>query len=170
MQILSFVAGTLFLVRVDANSGGNYSCSTHTSNTAVVTINIVDGQFLWGDSKSTNYFSSYTGERVPEAMVEEKLNIHNSSTSSGYSPVICVINMVALSVTYLVTLNLHPSNKPATWSLVTLSKQKSMIGNQLENTLMKSEQWQFSHCKIYWCCQTKTQMMKVESTKMKCEF
>jgi len=95
-KIVQTGPGTLLLVRVDANSGGNYSCSTHTSNTAVVTINIVDG------------------ERVPEAMVEEKLNIHNSSTSSGYSPVICVINMVALSVTYLVTLNLHPSNKPAT--------------------------------------------------------
>ena len=44
LKIFSTVSGSWLLVRVDADSGGNYSCSTHTSNTAVVTINIVDGQ------------------------------------------------------------------------------------------------------------------------------
>ena len=44
LKIFSTVSGSWLLVRVDADSGGNYSCSTHTSNTAVVTIDIVDGQ------------------------------------------------------------------------------------------------------------------------------
>ena len=43
-ETLLIAAGSWLLLRVGANSGGNYSCSTHTSITAVVTINIVDGQ------------------------------------------------------------------------------------------------------------------------------
>ena len=56
------VSGSLLLVRVGANSGGNYSCSTHTSNTAVVTINIVDGQ-LQRFSKSLSFILLNSQER-----------------------------------------------------------------------------------------------------------
>ena len=40
-KLTILILGSWMLVRVCPDSAGNYSCSTHTSNTAIVTINVV---------------------------------------------------------------------------------------------------------------------------------
>lgn len=51
---------SMLLLRVGHESAGNYSCSSHQSNAAVVSINVVDG------------------ERTPEAMLEDEMKLISS--------------------------------------------------------------------------------------------
>ena len=74
------------LVRVGPNSAGNYSCSTHTSNTATVTINVVDGQFE-ENSKFCVLKITISGERIQEVMLEEELKSYISAATNCLSAV-----------------------------------------------------------------------------------
>ena len=71
------ILGSWMLVRVGPDSAGNYSCSTHTSNTAIVTINVVDGQFE-ENFKFCVLKITISGERIPESMLEEDLKSYSS--------------------------------------------------------------------------------------------
>ena len=39
----SYFSDSMLLLRVEPNSAGNYTCSSHKSNTATVSINVVHG-------------------------------------------------------------------------------------------------------------------------------
>lgn len=56
--------GSMLLVKVGPHSAGNYSCSSHKSNSATVSINVVDG------------------ELTPEAMLEEDMKLLSSDQLS----------------------------------------------------------------------------------------
>ena len=45
-ELKTFSVGSLLLLRVGGRSAGNYSCSSHKSNTATVSINVVDGELF----------------------------------------------------------------------------------------------------------------------------
>jgi len=66
-SIIKTGPGSLLLLRVGGRSAGNYSCSSHKSNTATVSINVVDG------------------ERTPEAMLEEEMKLHTSGQPKLFS-------------------------------------------------------------------------------------
>ena len=94
------------LVRVGPDSAGNYSCSTHTSNTATVTINVVDGQF------EENFMFCvlkilFLGERIPEAMLEEELKSYSSAATNCLSAVTFPLQ-IALFITCRMILLLKP--------------------------------------------------------------
>lgn len=88
-KIVQTGPGSWMLVRVGPDSAGNYSCSTHTSNTAIVTINVVDG------------------ERIPEAMLEEELKSYSSSATNCLSAVTFPLP-IALFITSRMILLLKP--------------------------------------------------------------
>ena len=76
-----FLLGSLLLVKVGPHSAGNYSCSSHKSNSATVSINVVDG----GRHLIYNHHISpppTPGELTPEAMLEEDMKLLSSGQSS----------------------------------------------------------------------------------------
>jgi len=90
-KIVQTGPGSWVLVRVGPDSAGNYSCSTHTSNTAIVTINVVDG------------------ERIPEAMLEEELKGYTSfGTNLLISTTVILPLQIALFMTSQMILLLFP--------------------------------------------------------------
>lgn len=80
-KIIRTGPGTLHLLRVGAGSAGNYSCSSHQSNTATVSINVVQG------------------ERTPEAMLEDEMKLLSSASTNIISHTSLVIYSGFLLVT-----------------------------------------------------------------------
>ena len=100
------ILGSWMLVKVGPDSAGNYSCSTHTSNTAIVTINVVDGQFE-ENFKFCVLKITISGERIPEAMLEEELKSYSSSVTNCLSAVTFPLP-IALFITSRMILLLKP--------------------------------------------------------------
>jgi len=69
--------GSWLLLKVDHRSAGNYSCSTHQSNTAVVAIIVVQGDL------------------TPEAMLEEELKGYTSSSTMATTSLVLVLVLVS---------------------------------------------------------------------------
>jgi len=81
-RVIQTGKGSWTLVRVTAESAGNYSCSTHASNTAVVTLDVVDRG------------------GIPEAMLEEELKSYTSSSS--IKKIACLLKIYLLLFSFLV--------------------------------------------------------------------
>ena len=80
-----FLVGSMLLLKVGPHSAGNYSCSSHKSNSATVSINVVDGGRQFNFILFTNLDIStppHPGELTPEAMLEEDMKLLSSGQSS----------------------------------------------------------------------------------------
>ena len=69
----------MLLLKVGPHSAGNYSCSSHKSNTATVSINVVDGGRKSYKLTQPDLLLT-SGELTPEAMLEEDMKLVTSGS------------------------------------------------------------------------------------------
>ena len=72
----------MLLLRVGPQSAGNYSCSSHKSNSATVSINVVDGGMIFYLKSKHPKPPPPPGELTPEAMLEEDMKLLSSGQST----------------------------------------------------------------------------------------
>jgi len=93
--------GSWLLLKVGLSSAGNYSCSTHQSNTATVTIIVVQG------------------ELAPEAMLEEEVQGYTStavsSSSVNQSFIMLILLFLAFWISQLLTKYPWSNYRPKNW-------------------------------------------------------
>ena len=90
----------MLLLRVEPNSAGNYTCSSHKSNTATVSINVVHGIILKLFYALFIINSDETGERTPEAMLKEQMKMSSGSDERILN------NVSVIIVAQMLTMNL----------------------------------------------------------------